>query len=100
VLQDVAGAAGAKGFLGQFRIPVHRQEDDLRVNPLHGLHLPQGLEQAPTRHVDIGDDDVGAKAPRGLDQLESVTRGPHDIVVPLNQGPECLDDDPVVADQK
>ena len=79
---------------------MHRQEHDLRVNPVDGLQLPQRLEEAATRHVDVGDDDVGAEAPRGFDELDAVSRVADDIVVPHDQLAERFDDDPMVADEQ
>ena len=100
VLQHVAGATGTKRLRRQLRITVHREKDDLGVDVLHGLQLPQGVEEAATRHVDIGDDDIRAKAPRGFDELAAVPRVADDVVVPLDQLAECLGDHPVVADEQ
>src|SRR5262249_40478788 len=81
------------------QLSVHRQDDHLDSG-IEALQTGQRIEAAHVGHGDVGDDDVGAKAGRGLDQIPPVLDDSDQFEFRLEQHPQALGDDAVIVGEQ
>ena len=84
VLHDEPGSPGAERLGRELGVSMHGQENHFGSDRVR-LEPTQRLEPADAGHRHVGHDDVGAKSPRGLDQLRPVGHGSHQRALPAQR---------------